>query len=59
MRREIEDRELALDEYRARDANRERELNELFVQLTQKDSLMSECEKRLLKGIREKEQECA
>jgi hypothetical protein len=42
-----------------RDQLRERELTELYAQVEHKDSLMTECERRLVRSLRDKEQELA
>lgn len=57
LRRDLEDRTAAVNELKEREASRERELQELYAQVIQKDSLMNDCERRLVRQLKDKEQE--
>jgi hypothetical protein len=57
MRRDLDERTISLEEFRQRDAARERELQELYSQVIQKDNILNDCEKRLVRNLKDKEQE--
>jgi len=59
LRRELDERTHTLSDMKERDQLRERELTELYAQVEHKDSLMTECERRLVRSLRDKEQELA
>lgn len=59
MRRDLDERTLSMGEMRDREVSRERELQELYAQVIQKDSILSDCEKRLVRNLKDKEHELA
>lgn len=59
MRRDLDERTLSLGEMRDREVARERELQELYAQVIQKDNILSDCEKRLVRNLKDKEHELA
>lgn len=48
---------MTMGDLKERDQLRERELSELYAQVEHKDTIMSECERRLVRNLKEKEQE--
>ena len=46
-----------MGDLKERDQLRERELSELYAQVEHKDTIMSECERRLVRNLKEKEHE--
>lgn len=53
LRRELDERSHTLSDMKERDQLRERELTELYAQVEHKDSLMTECERRLVRSLRD------